>query len=609
MQMREHSACSQRAKTNRDSRKGAALLTTLLFSVAAGGMTMFITSMATSSSKLAQLEHHRSQADFLAEAGIEVVRVQVQAAFLDSTALSLAGTVTVNGTEVAYTVAIDTPERAITDNEGIEARVTDYVVETRVDLGDSVAVASALLRSKVVSPYQFAVFYAHDAWWTTGSTMYMNGRIHVNGNLYLGGAGGGSLYLDTNYARTAQNVYGYRPEAPNGASGAKFSAFVRKWVEDPFNSSEPTEYSELPTRRDFNALGISSNGGLDSDFAGYDADGDGFFDGADDWQPLAEWSLNEASAPDHYHASGVSFQTAEHGVSEIAPPQRGSIEPYVESPGGDYILDPSTGDYMGVLAGTGTHAKGQYHGDAGLSIIKRANGSWVAYDQLGFDVTPALTSAISDYSFHDAYRDGSMEVLKLDVAALSAAGLFPSNGLIYYAADGASESVGKGLQLSNAAELPGPLTVASDNAVLVQGDYNVVNKQPAAVVADRIHILSNSWGDSKPNASKPAGTDTTYQFVAVTGDTPVSSTETTGGVQNLLKMHENFNGKTVSYRGALMSLYHSKYDPGWPGTNKINLGFVIPKVRDFGFDEDLLNPNALPPFAPSAVEVKEVVRF
>ena len=457
----QHMRIKRRATSEHDKKRGAALFTVMLFSVAAGGMTMVLTSMASTADIGAQLQYHKLQAEYLAEAGIEAVRAEIQSTLVGGGTPPSNGTVVLNGASVTYTVTVETPERTVTDHEGIHARVVDYRVTTRSEADGAVAMANGLLRSRAVVPYQFAVFYDTDAWMTTATTLFIDGRFHVNGDLYIG-AGAGHVFLDTNYVRTAQNYYGYRLETLSQSASAKLSVSVRKWVQDPFDSSEPKEFTEIPTILDFSKQGIASSGGLDSDFLGYDADGDGALTGPDDYKPLAEWLIDESGEPDHYHDSGVTFQTAEHGVTEIAAPERSSSDPYEPSAHGDYIQDPITGSYVQVASGTGTHAKGKLFSEAGLSILRDADGSWTVFDHLGFDVTAQAAPAISDYSFYDAYRQGTMDVIDVDIEALTSAGLFPDNGLIYYSGEGASESAGKGLQLSNGAELEGPLTVASE---------------------------------------------------------------------------------------------------------------------------------------------------
>src|SRR4030095_12509329 len=95
---------------------------------------------------------------------------------------------------------------------------------------------------------------------------------------------------------------------------------------------------------------------------------------------------------------------------------------------------------------------------------------------------------------------------------------------------------------------PGGLTIASDNAVYIQGDYNTgrtvtasppsnalgsandptrptvagYNKQSSAVIADAVMILSNNWNDANSNLAVSArqATNTTINTAIVSGIVP-----------------------------------------------------------------------------------------
>jgi hypothetical protein len=169
------------------------------------------------------------------------------------------------------------------------------------------------------------------------------------------------------------------------------------------------------------------------------------------------------------------------------------------------------------------------------------------------------------------------------------------------------------------------LTIASENPVYVQGNYNasagnssglVINEThvPAAIVADAVTLLSNNWTDQRsfryPNAaaSRPAST-TGYRFGAVAGkglSFPhcggyCGSSEflfgTDGGVGNFLRLLEDWNAPnaSVNYRGSLISLFISNQATG---TFKYNTNVYDYANRNFSFDTDFLTPELLPPGTP-----------
>ncbi|HEY7616904.1 MAG TPA: hypothetical protein VH744_08880, partial [Terriglobales bacterium] len=127
----------------------------------------------------------------------------------------------------------------------------------------------------------------------------------------------------------------------------------------------------------------------------------------------------------------------------------------------------------------------------------------------------------------------------------------------------------------------GGFTVASENPVYVQGDYNASagfggGNAAAAVIADSVTLLSNNWSDANSlanpftPASRPA-TDTWYRLAIAAGKNisfpqptwgAAQDYGTDGGVHNFLRYIERWSGRTLSYRGSLVSLFYSQYATG-----------------------------------------------
>ncbi|NOT24571.1 MAG: hypothetical protein HOP16_00590 [Acidobacteria bacterium] len=164
------------------------------------------------------------------------------------------------------------------------------------------------------------------------------------------------------------------------------------------------------------------------------------------------------------------------------------------------------------------------------------------------------------------------------------------------------------------------LTVAAENPVYVQGNYNATTSPtaepnvPAAVIADAVTVLSNNWKDSLsfevPNArSERDATVTGYRFGVVAGKglsfnhcgatcgSPGFLFGTDGGVGNFLRLLENWNigGVSINYRGSVVSLHISRQaiGPFKYNTNVYDFG-----DRNFTFDTDFLTPTLLPPGTP-----------
>jgi Tfp pilus assembly protein PilX len=173
----------------------------------------------------------------------------------------------------------------------------------------------------------------------------------------------------------------------------------------------------------------------------------------------------------------------------------------------------------------------------------------------------------------------------------------------------------------------GGFTVASENPVYIQGDYNSSVADPtwlnpnaadpphaaAAIIADAVTMLSNNWSDlaslNSPSndAGRPAAT--TYYRAAVSGGKnmnflvntccagwAVGDWGTDGGLHNFLRQLENWGGQTLNYKGSMASLYYSTYSTG---TDK-NGGNTTydPPARNYIFDPLFTQPQNLPPGTP-----------
>jgi hypothetical protein len=198
-----------------------------------------------------------------------------------------------------------------------------------------------------------------------------------------------------------------------------------------------------------------------------------------------------------------------------------------------------------------------------------------------------------------------------------------------------------GLKLVNGAlgNLPtrpdgsGGFTVASENMVYVQGNYNADNPGPgnedgfgdphaaAAIIADATSFLSNNWEDylsyRRPRAPTYRPASDTYYRVAVAAGKglnwphPSSLPSTTwanttnpglgqlygteGAINNFLRFLEGWDDVTIYYKGSLVSLHTSEYATG---VYKCCRSVYRAPTRSYSFDAEFLDPSKLPPGTP-----------
>ena len=178
----------------------------------------------------------------------------------------------------------------------------------------------------------------------------------------------------------------------------------------------------------------------------------------------------------------------------------------------------------------------------------------------------------------------------------------------------------------------GGFTVASENPVYIQGNYNSDNTDPfwgnpppavvadinhsaAAVIADAVTVLSNNWSDENSMLNplnlggRAPNTPTYYRLAIASGKNinfpqPAGTAQdfgTDGGVHNFLRYIESWGGSGgLFYRGSLVSLYYSQYATGIYKCCTLVYG---PPPRHYYFDSAFLDPAKLPPGTPMLQDV------
>lgn len=196
--------------------------------------------------------------------------------------------------------------------------------------------------------------------------------------------------------------------------------------------------------------------------------------------------------------------------------------------------------------------------------------------------------------FYDDRENQWVDVTDLDVGKLYDNGYAPSNGVIY-AADAAGSGEFPALRLKNAAELDYPLTVASMNPVFTQGNFNSVNKKPAAIFGDAVTFLSTNWNDANSSLALSSRTAnaTTVNASIMTGNVETTSTDYSGGFENLPRFLENWSGKNFNWMGSMVNMWTSEQAIGtWNGS------YYSPPNRNWAYDTALDDPANLPPQSP-----------
>lgn len=185
-----------------------------------------------------------------------------------------------------------------------------------------------------------------------------------------------------------------------------------------------------------------------------------------------------------------------------------------------------------------------------------------------------------------------------------------------------------GVRLLNGANLPdgsnascpiAGLTVATANTTYIVGDYNTggappVNSgtnlaannyagsytvQPAAVIGDAVTVVSANWisGNYNSSASLSSRTpvNTTINSALISGVVASNGSDYSGGVENYIRLLENWSGKRLTYYGSMVNLFPSRQGTArWqsPGA------YYNAPARNWYFDTNYLDPRKLPPGTP-----------
>ncbi len=184
------------------------------------------------------------------------------------------------------------------------------------------------------------------------------------------------------------------------------------------------------------------------------------------------------------------------------------------------------------------------------------------------------------------------------------------------------------VRVVDGAQLPSSsgFTVATPMPMYVKGNYNVQTPAgscvglygtngsttytyPAALMADAVTILSSSWTDSQSLA--PSGGSTTVNAAMLEGIVQSNPTATgnlgmngdySGGVENFLRLLENFSGDILTYNGSIVVLFYSQYATNcWRQTQN----YYYAPTRHWAFDMNFQNSAKLPPLTP---QMKAMIR-
>ena len=161
------------------------------------------------------------------------------------------------------------------------------------------------------------------------------------------------------------------------------------------------------------------------------------------------------------------------------------------------------------------------------------------------------------------------------------------------------------LDSTSAPQLSDETTIATDNPVYIQGDFNTIDTKGVAIIGDAINILSNAFTGKTCNSGLATASETTIYAAFFGGNvpTPAGGGTYSGGLENYPRFHERWSGIDCNIRGSFINLWSSSQADGtWAGGgDRYN-----PPGREWGWDVRFQDPDFWPPFIPSIFSVERV---
>lgn len=248
----------------------------------------------------------------------------------------------------------------------------------------------------------------------------------------------------------------------------------------------------------------------------------------------------------------------------------------------------------------------RYYTQADIKVLVDANNNITILNGAGTVISNSSTSTndkntyttmkgalTTNQTFQDNREGTTVRVVDLDVkkvlTAINNGSITQTNssyGWVIYLSDTSSTSTNKrGIRLINGQILPSSgFTFVSDTPVYIKGDYNTGGsppssastpdptkptvtgyaKAPAAIFADAVTLLSNSWTDANSTTALTSrvASNTTVNAALVAGIVPSSGGNYSGGVENFVRFLENWTGKNFTYYGSMVELFPSQIATG-----------------------------------------------
>lgn len=286
--------------------------------------------------------------------------------------------------------------------------------------------------------------------------------------------------------------------------------------------------------------------------------------------------------------------------------------------------------HVNIESMTAWNKEGVYVDFANNVVTNNYSNQGKLTSDLLFKLAPADSSAPNGsfqqlgYAAADRSEGGLVFHLTVNSTATGAAGNQSPYG---FAITGGAQL--PGLVAYNPQQDPTGLTIASNQAIYLQGNYNCKNldecqkdatsetapdffsrigsaskttKQPAGILADSLNVLSSNCltADGLLNCGvsggKPGANHTEINAAFFSGTDITNGSAYSGGLENYPRFHEEWTNKGLLYRGSFVSLYVASHVSGSWGSQV----YGAPN-RNWNYDIEFNEFRNLPPLTPNIV--------
>jgi hypothetical protein len=149
----------------------------------------------------------------------------------------------------------------------------------------------------------------------------------------------------------------------------------------------------------------------------------------------------------------------------------------------------------------------------------------------------------------------------------------------------------------------GDYNVQTNGGPIVTGQTNAINTYPAAFMADSITVLAAGWPDltassAGNNYTTRPSSNTTVNAACLEGIVQSVGNNYSGGVENFLRLLQDWGGHTLTYNGSIIVMFQSQYATNlWQAPSGSSSYYAAP-TRNWSFDTNFLTTTGLPWLTP-----------